>query len=100
MVPRVRIPPSPPTESARTPAGVCIFGGGLLYTESMNGKRVQILYTNYKGVTAERIIEPIEIWFGHTEYHPVDQWLLKARDMYKEELRDFALQDIKKWEVI
>ncbi len=64
--------------------------------ENVN-KIVVIVYTNWKGETAERPIKPIELWFGSTQWHPDEQWLLKAIDIQKNEQRDFALKDIKKW---
>jgi predicted DNA-binding transcriptional regulator YafY len=60
-------------------------------------KKVAILYKNWKNETAERHIEPIEIWFGSTEWHKEDQWLLKALDLEKRQERDFALKDIIEW---
>ena len=60
-------------------------------------KQVAILYTNWKGETAARRIIPIAVWFGHTEWHEQDQWLLKALDVDKDTERDFAMKDIKKW---
>lgn len=63
----------------------------------MNAKIVQILYINWKGETAWRQIEPIELWYGHTQWHPEDQWLLKARDIKKDAVRDFAVKDIQQW---
>lgn len=60
-------------------------------------KTVKIIYTNYRDETAERVIEPISIWFGSTEWHKEEQWLLKAIDIEKNAERDFALKDIKKW---
>jgi predicted DNA-binding transcriptional regulator YafY len=58
---------------------------------------VTIIYTNWKGVKAKRIIRPIKIWFGHTEYHPEEQWLLQALDVEKNEERHFAMKDIEAW---
>lgn len=58
---------------------------------------ITLLYTNWKGETATRRIVPIEVWFGHTQWHTEDQWLLKARDIEKDAERDFAMKDIKKW---
>lgn len=58
---------------------------------------VKIVYTNWKGETAERIIKPIELWFGTTEYHPEAQWLLRALDVEKNDERNFALKDIHDW---
>ncbi|HEY1096573.1 MAG TPA: hypothetical protein VGF14_04980 [Alphaproteobacteria bacterium] len=60
-------------------------------------KIVKINYTNYRGETAIRRIVPIKIWFGQTEWHPHDQWLMDALDVEKNENRSFALKDIKEW---
>ena len=59
---------------------------------------VSIVYTNWKNVTATRTIRPIEIWYGSTEYHTSEQWLLRALDIEKNEERNFAMQDIKSWQ--
>ncbi len=65
---------------------------------SMNtSKSVEIIYTNWRGETAKRIIRPLKIWFGSTEWHKEDQWLLKALDVEKNTERDFALKDIHEW---
>ena len=61
---------------------------------NQNNKHLNIIYTNYKGETAERAVEPKNIWFGSTEWHPQEQWFLKAHDLGKNEERDFALVDI------
>ena len=58
---------------------------------------VSILYTNYRGETAVRRIVPLKIWFGQTEWHPQEQWLLKAFDIEKNADRDFAMKDIQSW---
>jgi predicted DNA-binding transcriptional regulator YafY len=58
---------------------------------------VQIIYTNWKGETAKRIIKPIELWYGATEFHPEEQWLLRALDIEKNDERNFAMKDIKEW---
>lgn len=60
-------------------------------------KQVSIVYTNYKGVTGERKIVPIEILYGHTDWHKEDQWLLRAWDVSKQAERTFAVKDIKSW---
>lgn len=60
-------------------------------------KIVSIVYTNYKGETALRKIIPENIWFGKTEWHPEDQWLLDAYDVEKKAKRSFALKDIRVW---
>jgi len=60
-------------------------------------KIVTIVYTNYKGVTGTREILPIEILYGHTDWHKEDQWLLRAFDIAKQADRTFAVKDIKSW---
>lgn len=54
----------------------------------------RIRYKNWKGVVAERIIIPHFAWYGCTEYHPDHQMLLRATDVAKGEIRDFALSDM------
>lgn len=60
-------------------------------------KTVTIVYTNYKGITSSRSIIPIEIIFGHNNWHKDDQWLMRAFDIQKNEERTFAIKDIKSW---
>lgn len=59
-------------------------------------------YKNWKGETREREVQPIKIWFEKTEFHPNEQWFLKALDIERNpptggEERDFALRDIEKF---
>ena len=58
---------------------------------------VSVLYQNYRGVTALRRIVPRKIWFGHTDWHPGEQWILDAFDVEKRAERSFAMADIKEW---
>lgn len=53
-----------------------------------------INYTNWEGITADRKIQPLHIWFGATEYHKTPQFLLNAIDLDKDAERDFAMNDI------
>jgi len=62
-------------------------------------KIVVINYTNWKGVTAFRRIIPKKIFFGSTEWHKEEQWLLEAFDVDKNADRSFAVKDIKSWQV-
>lgn len=59
-------------------------------------KVVKIIYTNYKDVTSDRRIKPIKIHYGKTKWHD-RQWLLRAYDLDKQAIRDFALRDILAW---
>lgn len=60
-------------------------------------KIVKILYTNWKGETRERTILPISIEYKSTEWHTEEQWILNAMDIEKNEMRSFAIKDIKEW---
>ena len=51
-------------------------------------------YRNYRGEVSERRVIPGEIYYGNTEFHEDDQWLLRAYDLGKESYRDFAVADI------
>jgi len=66
----------------------------------MVNKHIKILYTNWRGETTERTIVPEKIYFGSTEWHPEEQWLLTAFDVEKKASRDFAMKDIAKWHPI
>lgn len=59
--------------------------------------KVKINYTNYKGVTKDRIIIPKEIIFEENEWHNEKQWILVAFDIEKDDYRNFALKDIHSW---
>lgn len=56
-------------------------------------KRIQVKYTNWKGNTRVRTIEPLDLWWGSTEYHKEEQFLLSAVDVETQEVKDFALKD-------
>ncbi len=62
-------------------------------------KEVNILYTNWKGETRQRKILPISIEFKSTPWHKEEQWILNALDIEKNEERNFAMKDIKKWDI-
>ncbi len=62
-----------------------------------DAKAVRILYTNYRGETSLRNIVPEKIWFGATEWHPENQWILDGLDLEKGQNRSFAMRDIRAW---
>lgn len=64
------------------------------------GTSVAILYTNHRGETARRRIEPQRIWFGKTAWHPAEQWLLDAWDVERQALRTFAMSGVREWAAI
>lgn len=56
---------------------------------------VKVKYRNYKGEVAIRTIVPIgQIYWGKTEYHPHEQWLIKVWDVEKQAERTYAFKDI------
>lgn len=57
-----------------------------------------LVYTNHRGIRSTRHIRPLAVWWGSTEWHPQEQYLLKAWDIDKSAERDFALSDIEAWE--
>ena len=63
----------------------------------MEPKAVQLDYTNWEGKRAFRKVLPIEIFFGKNEWHPQEQWLLRAMDVETNEERTFAMKDIHNW---
>jgi predicted DNA-binding transcriptional regulator YafY len=59
---------------------------------------VAIVYRNHRGETWTRRIIPQRIWYGRTEWHPEEQWMLDAYDLERAAMRSFAMQDIQVWE--
>lgn len=70
-----------------------VKSSGCVFTDLGLSPPVTLTYKNWKGEVADRLILPITIWYGTTEWHPEPQWFLKARDMEKHDERDFALVD-------
>ena len=60
---------------------------------------IAIDYTNWRGERSMRKIRPMTIWFGSTDWHQDEQWLLSAYDYQKAGRRDFALRDIHEWKI-
>lgn len=58
-------------------------------------KELQFVYKNWHGEVSTRTALPIKIWYGKTDWHPTEQWFIKAIDVEKGEERDFALIDMK-----
>ena len=57
-------------------------------------KSIKVKYKNWQGKVGVRTIIPEKLWYGSTNYHKEDQWLLDVWDCDKEELRTYAMQDI------
>lgn len=57
-------------------------------------------YINWKGIKGHRKVKVFAIYYGGTEYHPEDQWLMGAIDLDKGEHRIFAMKDMSNVKVI
>ena len=57
-------------------------------------KKLMFEYKNYRGEVSTRHVYPVGIRYGSTEWHPEEQWLLKAWDYAKGDYREFAMKDI------
>ena len=44
----------------------------------LNAKSLEFEYKNWKNEISIRKVYPDYIWYGHTEYHKEDQYLMKA----------------------
>ena len=44
---------------------------------------IKVSYKNHRGETGTRRIIPLSIFFGLTNYHPEEQWLLRVWDLDK-----------------
>lgn len=51
-------------------------------------------YTNHQGKIEQRLVVPVDIWYGETEYYEGPRWFLKARCMKRGAERDFAMDRI------
>jgi hypothetical protein len=60
-------------------------------------KTVDMQYMNWKGSVSLRRILPHHVWYGKNEWHPEEQWLLRAFDIEKNAWRDFAFSGIQSW---
>ena len=56
---------------------------------------LQFEYKNWLGKISKRKVIPYEVWYGSTEFHKKEQYLLRAFDVDKNAERNFALKDIK-----
>jgi predicted DNA-binding transcriptional regulator YafY len=59
------------------------------------GREIRMLYTNHRGETSVRRLVPQRIWFGKTDYHPDEQWLLEAYDLERQATRSYAVKDVR-----
>jgi len=63
-------------------------------------RAVGFAYVNWRGEKSSRRVIPHSIYFGSTEWHKEDQWLLKGWDVDKEAEREYAMSDISNWKTL
>lgn len=59
-----------------------------------NSKPLTFYYKNWRGEYGYRTVKEPTMWFGSTEFHKEEQWMIKAYDVEKDAIRDFAVNDI------
>jgi len=57
-------------------------------------QELEVIYTNYRGETAKRRIQPLDLFYGMSEWHPGPGYLLRAIDLDRGVEREFALKDM------
>lgn len=67
--------------------------------KQVNSSPITVKYKNWRGQVAVRTIIPQKIYFGSTEYHMEEQWLLEVWDCDRDAMRVYALKDITQWYV-
>lgn len=55
-------------------------------------------YVNHRGERGTRRVQPQRAWFGRTEWHPQDQWLVECFDLDRGALRNYSLSEIQHWD--
>lgn len=67
----------------------------MIYKQMMGvGSPIDFDYVNWKGEKSHRRALIKGFYFGNTEYHIENQWLLEAFDVDKNEDRVFAMKDM------
>lgn len=64
---------------------------------SKNAQPIKMRYKNWRGEVAVRTVIPQRIYWGSTEWHPQEQWLLEVFEVDKHVTRVFAVADIQEW---
>lgn len=66
----------------------------MIMFEVKMGSFIKFGYTNWEGIVNYRTVEIKSIYYGFTEYHQQNQWLMKAWDFDKNAIRVFAMNDM------
>ena len=57
-------------------------------------KSIKVKYKNWQGEVGVRTIIPEKVWYGNTDYHKEDQWLMDVWDVDKDAERTYAMMYI------
>jgi predicted DNA-binding transcriptional regulator YafY len=60
-------------------------------------KLVEIDYSDHLGRRTKRRFIPTRLFFGTTEWHPEEQWLVAVWDIERQFERSIAMPDIHTW---
>lgn len=61
----------------------------------LDSPNIRFFYRNWKGECGYRTIKGAPMfWYGESPYHKGAQWFIKAHDVDKDDIRDFAVVDI------
>jgi len=55
---------------------------------------LKFVYKNYKKQFSVRNVIPIRVYWGSTEFHTEEQWLMECFDIDKEANMTFAINDM------
>lgn len=58
------------------------------------GSIIEFDYVNWKGIKGQRKVEVRKFYYGSTDFHPEEQWLIEAWDYDKKAYRIFAAKDM------
>jgi hypothetical protein len=62
--------------------------------EAGSAGTLSFAYINYRCETSDRRVRPLSIRFGTSHGHKQPQWLMTALDLDKNELREFAMEEM------
>lgn len=61
----------------------------------LDSPHIRFFYRNWKGECNYRNVKGVPMWwYGESPYHKGAQWFIRAHDVDKDDIRDFAVVDI------
>lgn len=58
------------------------------------GATHKVVYTNWQGETEVRTLMPQALFYGSTEHHPREQWLVQCLDVERGHVRHYSLDSM------